>query len=67
MSTPDRAEYLLMVRYFWEEKGDVERYVCYTPELTRQYSPALATALQNYKDAKAVLDAVIRGECSYDV
>ncbi len=56
---------LKMIRYFWEEKEDIERYVGYEeilPDLERDY-PAIVKAWKDYKASRDILSAVIRDIC----
>jgi hypothetical protein len=51
-----------MLRYFWEEKGDLERYsgwVEMQPWL-REHHPEIIKAWDDYKMAGRILTAVIR-------
>jgi len=46
-----------MLRYFWEEKGDVERY--YRAKEALAANPGVAKALEKLKKAKARMDRAI--------
>jgi len=59
-------EDLDMVRYFWEEKGDVTRWVQWKeklPLLRKQY-PELVDAVDRYRIAVLTLSAVIKEVCT---
>lgn len=60
----DRETYERMLRYFWEEKGDIERYVSYDEERTRREQPLIWLAWENYKTAEAAMDAAITTLCA---
>lgn len=49
-----------MIRYFWEEKGDIERWVGYDPVWMEKHMPHILYLWNEYKDAKQRLDAVIK-------
>ena len=61
MSAEDRASYLDMMDYFWDAKGDLERYTGWNEILVEREFPALAHAWKNFKASKALMDAVIKG------
>ncbi len=50
-----------MVKYFWQEKGDIERWSSWEEKLPlfiEEY-PELVTVLINYKTSKKILDIVV--------
>lgn len=54
-------EDLLMLRYFWQEKGDLTRYVRWealVPVLERE-RPEVIAAHRNLIEARRTLDAII--------
>lgn len=55
------AEHLDMIKYFWEEKGDIERY-CHFEELKpiiQQEKPEILKAWYDYKASIKIMDAVM--------
>lgn len=50
-----------MLDYFWNEKGDIERWSSFNrDELMKEY-PEVIICWDNYKNAEKILSAVIRG------
>lgn len=50
------------LKYFWEEKGDIERYVHFEelkPQIQEQF-PELLKAWSDYKTSIKIMDAVIK-------
>lgn len=50
-----------MLKYFWEEKGNIERYVGFEamkPKLQEQF-PEVLKAWNDYKTSERIFDAVI--------
>jgi hypothetical protein len=60
MSTPDRDGAINMLAYFWQEKGDIERWCGFDREHLAREFPAVLKAWDNYTASRAVLSAVIR-------
>ena len=57
----DREEIVNMLRYFWQEKGDLERWVDFKrPEVVGEF-PEVIKAWNDYKAAEGILSAVIQG------
>lgn len=53
---------ICMLKYFWEEKGSLERYFEFDnlkPILREQY-PQIIKAWEDYKASIAIMDAVIK-------
>jgi hypothetical protein len=51
-----------LLRYFWEEKGDLERYARFEalkPQIQEQY-PELLKAWYDYKASIKIMDAVVK-------
>ena len=51
----------LMIRYFWEEYGDITKYVGFQeliPILEKE-KPGLLKAIEDYKAIKAILDVLV--------
>ena len=62
MATEESREaYADMMRYFWEEKGDIERYASFSRERTATEFPEVLKAWDDYNTARKVLSAVLRG------
>jgi hypothetical protein len=49
MSNEENEQFLTDVRYFWFEKGDVERFTGFSMERFREADPVLATAYEQMK------------------
>ncbi len=58
-----REEYADMLRYFWEEKGDIERYTQFSRERMTAEFPEVLKAWDDYNIARKVLTAVLKGVC----
>ena len=52
-----------MVKYFWDEKGDVKRWAEWNEHLAdfEKEFPELVKVVQDYDMAKKILNAVIKG------
>ena len=51
-----------MIRYFWEEKGDITRWTSWEdrkPEI-KKYHPGLVYAVEQIEFLSRVLDAIVR-------
>ncbi len=59
MTEEEKVDFLSDVKYFWNEKGDIERYLGYTPEKMREASPAVADALERYISAEITLNNLL--------
>ena len=52
---------IVMLQYFWEEKGNIERYIGFEvlkPKLEKQF-PEVLKAWNDYKASERILDAVM--------
>lgn len=58
--TVERQDAISMLTYFWQEKGDIERWCDFDREHLRAEFPAVLRAWEDYKAGRAVLDAVMR-------
>lgn len=56
----ERQDAISMLPYFWESKGDIERWCDFDREYLRREFPAVLKAWDDYKASRAVLDAVMR-------
>ena len=56
----DREDAINMLAYFWEEKGDLERWTDFDREHLARDFPAVLKAWDDYKTSRLVLDAVVR-------
>ena len=55
--------HVLSLKYFWEEKGDMERY-CYFEEiksLIEEHYPEILKAWYDYKLSKKILNNIVNG------
>jgi hypothetical protein len=59
MSEEEKARFLSNIKYYWQEKGDIERYSDYTPEALREADPVLASAYENYKIATETINRLL--------
>jgi len=59
MNEEDKAQFISDIKYFWNEKGDIERYVGYTPEKLREADPVLADAYERYRSAELTLNRLL--------
>jgi hypothetical protein len=59
VNTEERESELDMLRYFWEQKGDLERYTSFEKAIAE--FPEVGKAWADYKMAEKILSAVLRG------
>ncbi len=59
MSRPDDAEFLRMVRYFYETKGDPTRFVDWDEDRLEELRPAVYEAWRKFLRAKMRLRALM--------
>jgi len=54
-------EHLSMLKYFWEEKGDLERYYAFEElkPIIQEERPEIMKAWNDYKASITILDAVL--------
>lgn len=64
MMADTREQYANMLRYFWEEKGDIERYVSFSRERTAAEFTEVLKAWDDCTASRKVLSAVL---CGLDV
>lgn len=55
----DRDEVASMISYFWQEKGDLERWAGFDRDYLAREFPAVLKAWDDYKASRAALDAVV--------
>ncbi len=56
----DREDTAGTLAYFWEDKGDLERWAGFDREHLAREFPAVLKAWDDYKACRSVMDAVIR-------
>jgi hypothetical protein len=56
----DREEAIDMLAYFWEEKGDMERWCDFDRDYLAREFPVVLKAWEDYKISRLVLGAVVR-------
>lgn len=56
----DREQAAEMIRYFWQETEDLERWTGFNRDYLAREFPAVLAAWDDYKASRAVLDAVVR-------
>lgn len=61
MTDEEKAEFLLMVQYYWTEKGDPTRYSDWDDALVQKEFPVLWRAWSDYLAARNMLNIVIKG------
>lgn len=59
MTDEQKVEYLDNIKYFWNEKGEIERFCDYSPEKLYEASPIIARAYSEYKIAKQTLSILL--------
>ena len=54
-------EDISMLKYFWEEKGDIERYTAFKElkPIIQEHHPELLKAWSDYKASIKIMDAVV--------
>jgi len=60
MTREEKRAFLSSIQYFWEERGDIERYADYSPEKLREADPVLADAYERYKIAEQTLTRLVK-------
>ena len=56
----DNDVFLDNIKYFWEEKENIERYVDFDLERLRKLKPEIANQYEIYKTSKKTLDILIK-------
>lgn len=56
----DRTSYARSIQYFWQEKGDLERFTGFDREYLAREFPEVLKAWDNYKFSRVVLGALVR-------
>lgn len=59
MDDEQKEEFIASIKYFWNEKGDIDYYAFYTPEKLREADPVLAEAYERYKNSKELIDRLL--------
>jgi hypothetical protein len=57
--TENYRDELDMLKYFWDEKGDISRYCNYDEAKLREYLPHVWQAWTQYRQAHRMLNAVL--------
>lgn len=62
MDEEREQEHLSQLKYFWEEKGDLERYYAFEElrPMLQEKHPAVLKAWNDYKASIQIMDAVIK-------
>lgn len=61
MELEEYYEHLSMIKYFWDEKGDIERY-CHFEEVKprlKENNPEIWEAWKKYKKSLKILNSVL--------
>lgn len=56
----DREQAAEMIRHFWQDKEDLERWTGFDRDYFAREFPAVLKAWDDYKASRAVLDAAVR-------
>jgi hypothetical protein len=59
MTDEEKAYFVSQCKYFWNEKGEMERYVDFSIEKLREADPALAFVYEQYKNAETALTRLL--------
>ena len=59
MGREEKEDFLGMVKYFWTEKRDFERWVDWDIEKAKEYCPEMLKAWEDFKISEKILNAVI--------
>lgn len=62
MSEEEKLEFISNIKYYWNEKGDIERYRDFSIDKLKEASTVLADAYERYKSATDTLHRLL----SYD-
>lgn len=60
MTDEEKITYISNIKYFWSEKGDIERYVDYSPEKLREADPLIANAYEQLRLAEATFNRLLK-------
>lgn len=61
MDEEERQELLSMLRYFWSDYGDIERYTSYDEAIVEREFPEVLKAWKDHKAAEKMVTIVLRG------
>lgn len=59
MTEEEKKEYISNIKYFWNEKGDIERFVNYSMEKLEEADPVIANAYKQYLLAEKTLNKLL--------
>lgn len=59
MTDEQKADYISDIKYFWNEKGDIERFCDYSPEKPCEVSSVISRAYTEYKLAQQTLNILL--------
>jgi hypothetical protein len=59
MSEEEKLDYISNIIYFWKEKGDIERFIGYSPDKLREADPVLANAYEQYRLAEEAFTRLV--------
>lgn len=59
MTDEQKLEYISNIRYFWREKGDIERFADYNIDKLREADPTIADAYERYISATETINRLL--------
>lgn len=66
MSNDEKHRFLSDIQYFWQEKGDIERYVGFSMEKLKEADPVLASAYERLKLSEETFTRLCAGIGSHE-
>lgn len=60
--TEEQEQDIYMLKYFWDEKGDVTRYTGFEEamELLKEYKPHIYIIIKNYLEAERAMESAMK-------
>lgn len=59
MTEEEKKEFIFNVKYFWNEKGDIERLIGFTIEKLEEADPVIASAYKQHLLAEETLNRLL--------
>lgn len=56
----EKEDFIRDVCYFWDQKGDLERFSGWSEEKAQKYCPHILKAWKEYKQAEDLLNILIK-------
>lgn len=59
MTDEEKQQFSYLVKYYWEEKGEMDRFAGFTVEKLEECDYALAEAYRRYEGAQKTIDTLV--------